>query len=103
MPGQTTDGAGRGERNSLDLDALAVSDRFRLFNFTLPAPAKAEDQRDLLTRIDSALPAAGVVQELAWSVPPDTPDDPERAVVRAPVTPLGAPLVEHSSSAITAA
>jgi uncharacterized protein (TIGR02677 family) len=27
-------GAGRGERNSLDLDALAVSDRFRLFNFT---------------------------------------------------------------------
>jgi uncharacterized protein (TIGR02677 family) len=29
-----TDGAERGERNSLDLDALAVSDRFRLFNFT---------------------------------------------------------------------
>jgi uncharacterized protein (TIGR02677 family) len=28
------DGADRGERNSLDLDALAVSDRFRLFNFT---------------------------------------------------------------------
>src|SRR5580658_9335778 len=27
-------GAGRNERNSLDLDALAVSDRFRLFNFT---------------------------------------------------------------------
>src|SRR3984885_16187783 len=25
---------GRSERNSLDLDALAVSDRFRLFNFT---------------------------------------------------------------------
>ena len=34
MPDQTSDGAGRGERNSLDLDALAVSDRFRLFNFT---------------------------------------------------------------------
>jgi len=31
---QTSDGASRGERNSLDLDALAVSDRFRLFNFT---------------------------------------------------------------------
>jgi uncharacterized protein (TIGR02677 family) len=28
------DGAGAGQRNSLDLDALAVSDRFRLFNFT---------------------------------------------------------------------
>jgi uncharacterized protein (TIGR02677 family) len=34
MADQTSDGAGRGERNSLDLDALAVSDRFRLFNFT---------------------------------------------------------------------
>ena len=34
MPDQTADGADRGERNSLDLDALAVSDRFRLFNFT---------------------------------------------------------------------
>jgi uncharacterized protein (TIGR02677 family) len=34
MAEQTEDGAGRGERNSLDLDALAVSDRFRLFNFT---------------------------------------------------------------------
>ena len=31
---QTSDGADRGERNSLDLDSLAVSDRFRLFNFT---------------------------------------------------------------------
>ena len=34
MADQTFDGADRGERNSLDLDALAVSDRFRLFNFT---------------------------------------------------------------------
>src|SRR5215471_10295203 len=34
MADQTSDSAGRGERNSLDLDALAVSDRFRLFNFT---------------------------------------------------------------------
>jgi uncharacterized protein (TIGR02677 family) len=34
MADQITDGANRGARNSLDLDALAVSDRFRLFNFT---------------------------------------------------------------------
>jgi uncharacterized protein (TIGR02677 family) len=34
MADQTEDGADRGERSSLDLDALAVSDRFRLFNFT---------------------------------------------------------------------
>jgi uncharacterized protein (TIGR02678 family) len=63
---------------------------------TLPAPAEAEDQRDLLARIDSALPAAGVVQELAWSAPPDALDEAERAVARASVTPLVVPLVEHS-------
>ena len=34
MVDQTENGADRGERNSLDLDALAVSDRFLLFNFT---------------------------------------------------------------------
>src|SRR5580693_3263635 len=34
MADQTGDGTDRGERNSLDLDALAISDRFRLFNFT---------------------------------------------------------------------
>src|SRR5580704_12039053 len=34
MADQTGDGTDRSERNSLDLDALAVSDRFRLFNFT---------------------------------------------------------------------
>src|ERR1700739_1013287 len=34
MADQISDGADRGEQNSLDLDALAVSDRFRLFNFT---------------------------------------------------------------------
>ncbi|MGO9081543.1 MAG: hypothetical protein ACLQDY_21300 [Streptosporangiaceae bacterium] len=34
MAEQTEDGADRGERNSLDLDALAVSDRFRPFSFT---------------------------------------------------------------------
>jgi len=34
MADRTEDGADRGERNSLALDALAVSDRFRLFNFT---------------------------------------------------------------------
>ncbi|HEV2374395.1 MAG TPA: TIGR02677 family protein [Streptosporangiaceae bacterium] len=34
MAAQPQDAAGRGERNSLGLDALAVSDRFLLFNFT---------------------------------------------------------------------
>ena len=48
----------------------------------LPVPAEAEDQRDLLARIDSALPVAGVVQELAWSAPAEDLDDAERSVVR---------------------
>src|SRR6201997_507340 len=34
MADQTGNSADRSERNSLDLDALAVSDRFLLFNFT---------------------------------------------------------------------
>ena len=34
MADQTGNGADRSGRNSLDLDTLAVSDRFRLFNFT---------------------------------------------------------------------
>ncbi|MGH3169606.1 MAG: DUF2397 family protein, partial [Trebonia sp.] len=33
-PGSEAAGADQGRRDSLDLDALAVSDRFRLFNFT---------------------------------------------------------------------
>ena len=65
---------------------------------TLPTPAEAEDQRDVLARIDSALPTAGVVQELAWSVPPDASDDSERAEVRAPVTPLGAPFAAYGAN-----
>ena len=35
----------------------------------LPAPPEADDQRDLLDRIDAALPRAGVVTELAWTAP----------------------------------
>ena len=44
----------------------------------LPAPAEADDQRELLARIDSALPVAGVVHELAWSAPADDPMRHER-------------------------
>jgi uncharacterized protein (TIGR02678 family) len=64
---------------------------------TLPVPTDAEDQRDLLARIDSALPAEGVVQELAWSAPADALDDSERAVVRAQVPPLAVPFLEHAA------
>lgn len=38
----------------------------------LPMPPDADDQRELLAKIDSALPAAGVVAELAWVAPIDS-------------------------------
>ncbi len=62
----------------------------------LPVPAEAQDQRDLLDRIDSALPAAGVVQELAWSAPAQDANEAERSVAHAPGTPLAAPFLEHA-------
>ena len=62
----------------------------------LTVPAEAEDQRDLLARIDSALPVAGVVQELAWSAPLEDRGDPERAVARPPGPPLDVPFIEFS-------
>ncbi|HEX4088389.1 MAG TPA: DUF2398 family protein [Trebonia sp.] len=40
----------------------------------LPVPPEAADQRELLEKIDAALPLAGVVTELAWSAPLE--DDP---------------------------
>ena len=63
---------------------------------SLEVPAVAEDQRDLLARIDSALPLAGVVHELAWSAPLDEHNDPERAVASPPASPLLVPFIEHS-------
>jgi uncharacterized protein (TIGR02678 family) len=63
---------------------------------TLPVPAEAEDQRDLLARIDSALPAAGIVQELAWSAPAEAADEAERGGAHAPAPLLAAPFVELS-------
>jgi uncharacterized protein (TIGR02678 family) len=46
----------------------------------LPVPAESADQRELLERIDAALPLAGVVTELAWSAPLEEDRDAERAV-----------------------
>jgi uncharacterized protein (TIGR02678 family) len=44
----------------------------------LPFPPEAADQRDLLERIDAALPLAGVVTELAWTAPAEEAADQER-------------------------
>jgi uncharacterized protein (TIGR02678 family) len=68
---------------------------------SLEVPAEAEDRRDLLARIDSALPSAGVVHELAWSAPPDEPDDPTRAAAAGRVPALNVPFVEQSRLAVT--
>jgi uncharacterized protein (TIGR02678 family) len=46
----------------------------------LPVPAESADQRELLERIDAALPLAGVVTELAWSAPLEEDRDAERVV-----------------------
>ncbi|HEV2374394.1 MAG TPA: DUF2398 family protein [Streptosporangiaceae bacterium] len=60
-------------------------------------PPDAEDQRDLLARIDSALPAAGVVQELAWSAPLEDHDaDSDAGVQHAAAGGLLVPLIEDS-------
>jgi uncharacterized protein (TIGR02678 family) len=45
-------------------DVLEDPDRTPLL---LPMPAEAADQRELLDKIDAALPLAGVVMELAWA------------------------------------
>jgi len=45
----------------------------------LPLPAESADQRELLEKIDAALPLAGVVTELAWSAPLEDDPDSERA------------------------
>jgi uncharacterized protein (TIGR02678 family) len=65
----------------------------------LEVPAEAEDQRDLLARIDSALPEAGVVHELAWSAPPAEQEDAQRAPAgRVPA--LDVPFIEQSRLAV---
>jgi uncharacterized protein (TIGR02678 family) len=51
----------------------------------LPLPPEAADQRELLERIDAALPLAGVVTELAWTAPAEDETYPER--VRGPAEP----------------
>ena len=41
----------------------------------LPLPPEAADQRDLLERIDAALPLTGVVTELAWTAPAEEAEE----------------------------
>ena len=53
----------------------------------LPLPPAATDQRDLLARIDAALPMAGVVSELAWTAPDPAELDPTPATPPPPPTP----------------
>ena len=62
----------------------------------LPPPLDAADQRELLEKIDAALPLAGVVTELAWSVPEEGQGPPERAVA-APPADYAVPFVADSA------
>jgi uncharacterized protein (TIGR02678 family) len=61
----------------------------------LEPPVEADERDDLLARIDSALPVAGVVTELAWSAPAET-DYPERITASPQLPPLSVPFIAHS-------
>ncbi len=63
----------------------------------LPAPREAADQRELLEKIDAALPLAGVVTELAWSAPEEDPGPQERAVAAPPPADYAAPFIADSA------
>ena len=65
----------------------------------LPVPLEAADQRDLLDRIDAALPLHGVVTELAWSALAEDAGQPEAARAgraEAPLLPFIADATLHA-------
>ena len=62
----------------------------------LPLPPDTDDQRDLLATIDSALPAAGVVHELAWVAPIDPQAERSHPSAIPASSALDVPLVEAS-------
>jgi hypothetical protein len=63
----------------------------------LPAPREAADQRELLDKIDAALPLAGVVTELAWSAPEEDQGQQERAVAAPPPADYPVPFIADSA------
>jgi uncharacterized protein (TIGR02678 family) len=63
----------------------------------LPAPLDAADQRELLEKIDAALPLAGVVTELAWSAPEEDQVQQERAVAPPPPADYTVPFIADSA------
>jgi uncharacterized protein (TIGR02678 family) len=68
----------------------------------LPLPPEADGQRDLLDRIDAALPLHGVVTQLAWTAPAEQPEGPP-APAGAPAAPaarLAVPFIAASRLAV---
>ena len=63
----------------------------------LPAPSEAADQRELLEKIDAALPLAGVVTELAWSAPEEDQGLQERTVAPPPAADYSVPFIADSA------
>jgi uncharacterized protein (TIGR02678 family) len=63
----------------------------------LPAPLDAADQRELLERIDAALPLGGVVTELAWSAPEEDQGLQERTVAPLPAADYSVPFIADSA------
>jgi len=88
-------GRGGAVNRAAGLLLAKIADGLQDITSALPMPPDAEDHRDLLARIDSALPVAGVVHELAWTVPMDP--QAERAAASAPSAHVpDVPLVEAS-------
>ena len=63
----------------------------------LPAPLEAADQRELLEKIDAALPLAGVVTELAWSAPDEDQGVQERPAAPPPSADYSVPFIADSA------
>jgi uncharacterized protein (TIGR02678 family) len=63
----------------------------------IPAPSDSADQRELLEKIDAALPLAGVVTELAWSAPEENQDAQERPVAPPPTADYPVPFIADSA------
>jgi uncharacterized protein (TIGR02678 family) len=66
----------------------------------LPLPPEAASQRDLLDRIDAALPLHGVVTQLAWTAPAEEPDEPDPPHPPGPPAPAGARAVTAPQLAV---
>jgi hypothetical protein len=88
-------GRGGAVNRAAGLLLAKIADAMKDLTAALPVPPDAEVHRDLLARIDSALPLDGVIHELAWTVPVD-PQAERAAPAAQPAVFPDVPFVEAS-------